>query len=221
MDTRITLAEQIQEYVFGNSDRSRDEKLDRREVFAKMDQVANAYARIGRLENMKEGVFGASACYMTLFPGIKVEAHGKHQAKVKLPATFMQISHNRGIAIFSPGKFDEVFVPVSISFARAAAYRLGGDLEGRVGFFVSYDVDGPKAIFLKPIHACDPRLDKVDIQLAIVDSSVISDDAPYPIDPQWANDFVKEVGAWFLPKTQLPTDEVNDGVTKQVNSSIN
>jgi hypothetical protein len=201
MITRNKIAEQVLEYVKTRRDRDQREVLDIREVFLRMDEVANGYARIGRLEMTREGVEDISACYLTTFPKVKVIKDDSRGSHIKLPSRYINISRGRGVTIYD-SKTGKLLVPVTRSSVQAYANSGAAGMQGRP----TYYLEGEYAVFGQDMLKGPKVMPEVDVVMALVDVADIEDDVSYPIDMGIVGDFVAEVAGFFLaqPATQVP-----------------
>lgn len=189
MITRNKIAEQVLDYVKVRRDRDQREILDIREVFLRMDEVANGYARIGRLEMTREGVEDIAACYLTTFPKQKVLAGNK----LKLPTRYINISRGRGVTIYD-SKTGKILIPVTRASAQSYSNSLASGMQGRP----TYYIEGEYVVFGQDMLKGPKIMPEVDLVMAVVDVADIEDDVSYPIDLGVVGDFVAEVASFFL-----------------------
>jgi len=194
-----------------------DWKIDEREVYPFIDDVVNALAAKSALDNWKR--FGGSMVdeqYITEFNDIEVVDPADEDGELtgafsylNLPANYVELPRNRGIDEVIPQEVvdDNQQSVVIISRNDYSRYRnnMAANNQGRLTAYPQ----GQKLVFTKcNVGARHGKL--FTIRLVIKDSSMITDDAPYPIPANMEGMVVEMVSKQFHDKRMQPTDVVRD-----------
>lgn len=211
--TRVYYGEQILNNVYAV--RSRDEKIDIREVYLAIDQTVNRLAKEGFLENWKLGFGALDEMWITRFEWIDpADADDDGPSTVTLPATYVPLPKNHGIPeVYFENSFETVTkkyfdTVMVISQADSRTYRNNpaGLLQGRLACWPS----GSTLVFNQPnIGAVYGR---VGVALVIKSAFDISDQAPYPIPAHIESQVIQEATDIFLRRRFTPVDKVRDAV---------
>ena len=208
MATKAQLREQVMRYL-ERYDRSREERLDEREVMLRIDQETNAMAAESMLDNMN--VFGdkVRSKFLTVFEDVAIEYYQPRNVyRSKLPAQYVSLANEKGIDYVCPMQsMQDPFIPVNRAFMGLYNGNLAGDLQGQTGFWP----ESGYIYYTKPII----RYNKVLIRLIISDASQINDDAQYPIPPELEAELVTRVAKFFLSNPTLPDDK-NDMISSPI-----
>lgn len=193
--------------------RSRDEKIDKREVILVMDSVCNALAKEGVFETWKlGGTNSVDENFTTTFEWLTVTDVTNQPSYVAIPAHYVSLPNNQGITrvyfrnLPSANKkkyFDTVMVMQSRDVEN---YRntLGADLEGRLG---CYPKNGNLYFTKTSINA---TYGEIGLQLLVRSSSDITDSAVYPIPADYEGEFILRCVDWFRKRLQQPIDLFKD-----------
>ena len=204
--------------------RNRDEKIDEREVFIRLDAIVNGMAKMGMFESWNMGVRHVGDQYTTTWDGflnswlsIVDPTEGESgESYIVIPSNYVELPKNAGIVLVYLEK--EYFDPIAVlSSQEAVSIRntLSGGLDGRLGVYPR----GGRLNFLgrQDIGA---KYGGAGLQLLIRDSSVIAADAPYPIDAGMENDVIQATVAWFRSRKAQGTDVVKDSVDEATRKII-
>lgn len=188
-------------------DRNRDEKLDLREIYQKLDQVTNKYARLNLFENMRMDDKSVNEQFITTFKNVAIQQNTEHNGLPysELPAKYAALPHGKGIVEIRPvDKPDLRFIPMGNNQYKQMRNNYANRLGGYYGFF-------PEENRIYYVNK-DISVKKVNIRLVITDASQINNDSVYPIPPDYEDIILMETTQWFLQTDQLNEDKVNDGV---------
>lgn len=192
--------------------RSRDEKIDQREIMLAMDSMCNALAKEGLLESWKLGATGSvEDAFCTNFEWYTPVDSANQPSYITMPAVPVTIPNNGGIVQVyfrnNLGTKKKYYDPVIIMQARdVAGYRntLGGDLEGRLGVY-------PKnGLLYFNQSGIATKYGDIGLQLMIRDSAAISDSAVYPIPADYEAEFISRCVQWFRGRLGQPVDVLKD-----------
>lgn len=216
MKTRVHYGEEILNQLSSGL-RSRDEKIDIREVYATIDHLLNQYAKEGFLENWKLGFGQTDELWTTRFEWIQIsDPTDDGPSYFATPAHYVPLSRNGGVSevyfkndfsAVTKKYFDTVLV---ISQKDSITYRnnLAGSLQGRLSVYPS----GPNLVFNQPNVGA--IYGDVGCRLVIKSSSDISDSAPFPIPADYENRLIQDAVQLYLRRRMIPADLVRDKVDK-------
>lgn len=193
--------------------RSRDEKIDIREVFLVMDSICNGLAKEGLLEFWKLGATGSvDEHWLTTFEWQTITDTTGQPSSAPIPATYMSLPGVQGISRVyfrnNLGNKKKYYDPIIVMQARDVEnYRntLGADLEGRLGV---YPKNGTLYFTQSGVgakHGTD-----LGMQLMVRSSGDIADDGLYPIDPAMEAEFLQRCVNWFRNRKGQPIDVLKD-----------
>lgn len=196
--------------------RTRDEKIDQREIILVMDSTCNALAKEGLLETWKLGETNSvDDAFCTTFEWYTPTDVANQSSYFTMPAVPIIAPHNGGIVQVyfrnNLGNKKKYYDPVIIMQHRdVAAYRntLGGDLEGRLGVYTK------NGILYFSASGIAAKYGEVGLQLMVRDSASISDDAVYPIPADYEAEFIMRCVAWFRSRKSQPVDVLKDNNDK-------
>lgn len=192
--------------------RSRDEKIDLREIILMMDSFCNALAKEGLLETWKLGATNSvDDAFTTTFEWTTPTDASNQPSYLTMPAVPVMVPNQGGIVQVyfrnNLGNKKKYYDPVIIMQHRdIAAYRntLGGDLEGRLGVYTK------NGILYFNQSGIAAKYGDVGLQLMIRDSASISDDSVYPIPADYEAEFISRCVAWFRSRKSQPVDVLKD-----------
>lgn len=192
--------------------RSRDEKIDQREIILVMDSVCNSLAKKGVLETWKLGSTNSiDDAWTTTFEWYTPTDVTNGLSYVAMPAVPALLPNNGGIVSVyfrnNLGTKKKYYDPVIIMHHRdVTAYRntLGADLEGRIGAYVKNGT-----LYFNQ-SAVASRYGDIGMQLLIRSSSDITDDAVYPIPADYEMEFINQCVEWFRNRKNQEVDVLKD-----------
>jgi hypothetical protein len=197
MTTKKTLANQIAR-LLETYDITRSRKFDYRDIMSYMDTVANALAKQNYFENWKLDNKAVDSQFTVFWREVPVYYDNlRKEAYSILPAKYVALPENNGISFI--GTNNEAFVPVPSNFKYMYANNPASGLLGQTGYYIDNDQD-LKAFYTKNLVQAGAT--NVMMRLVIADSSVIDEDAPYPLPPDMENQLIKEVIALFIPQQE-------------------
>lgn len=193
-----------------------DHKIFPREVFPRLDAIVNAMAKDAQLANWEQNYGGTSEMYLTTW-GLNNDAipvtdpDSEGQSYFDLPVNYIDLPRNGGINQIIPMENAEVTVIITtLREHRLYKNTPAGDLQGKLA---AYPI-GSRMFF----NRANVKADYGDmiLRLAVRDSSVISDSAPYPIPADKEHVVIKAAIAWFKDRIAMGSDLVRDGNTQRI-----
>jgi hypothetical protein len=212
---KLWFAERILNDVFAV--RSREEKIDTREVIIVMDSICTAMCKEGLLEFWKLGeTAGVDEHWMTTFEWNSVQDTIGQPSSVVIPATYASLPQVQGISRVyfrnNQSNKKKYFDPIIIMQARdVESYRntMGGDLEGRLGVYPKNGI-----LYFTQSGIAAKYGSDLGMQLFVRDATAIADDSLYPIDPAMEAEFIMRCVNWFKTRRGTPVDTLKDNNDK-------
>jgi hypothetical protein len=207
MTTKKTLANQIIRLI-QQYDIDRTITYAYGDILSFMDSVTNELARASFFENWKSDNKSIDSQFTVFFRNIPVYIdNSRNEAYSLMPAKYVSLLEGAGVDFIGTDK--EQYVPVPRNFKALyknnAAYSLLGD----TGYYIDNDQD-LKVFYTKNLVQAGAF--SVNMRLVIADSSVIDEDAIYPIPAEYEQTLINRVLALFIPsntqtKAQVEKDE--------------
>lgn len=209
--TRIHYGEQVLNNIYAV--RSRDEKVDIREIYLVIDQIVNRLAKEGFLENWKMGYNGVDELFLTRFEWISItDPDDDGNSYFTSPAIWSALPKLQGVNniyfqndfnAVTKKYFDTIFIITQQDFQK---YRRNpsGNLQG----FLSVYPSGSTFIFNQP--NVGTTYGNIGIALVIKSSFDIADSAPFPIPANVEEQVIQEATDIFLKRRFTPVDKVRD-----------
>jgi hypothetical protein len=207
MTTKKTLANQIIRLI-QQYDIDRTITYAYGDILSFMDSVTNELARASFFENWKSDNKSIDSQFTVFFRNIPVYIdNSRNEAYSLMPAKYVSLPEGAGVDFIGTDK--EQYVPVPRNFKALyknnAAYSLLGD----TGYYIDNDQD-LKVFYTKNLVQAGAF--SVNMRLVIADSSVIDEDAIYPIPAEYEQTLINRVLALFIPsntqtKAQVEKDE--------------
>lgn len=196
--------------------RSRDERIDYREVILAMDRVCNVMAKEGMFENWALGsTNGVDDQFNTTWENLQAtDPSNGLPSYVALPCNYVSLPDNQGIVrVYFMNDYNakkkKYFDPVIIGTERDQQNynnSMVKDLESRLSV---YPKNGN--LYFNKGNINDVY-GKLGLTLMIRSSADIADDAHYPIPGDKEHDFHTRVVDWFLSRLDKPVDRLKDNV---------
>lgn len=195
-------------------ERGRDEKVDQRDVEARIISEVNRLAKLGLFESMKLDYKTVGSCYITTFRNVPVLIDDDMDlAYCELPASFIELPYGKGIDYIGPMiARNKEFIPTTNHHSFASDYSPAAALQSMVGYWIELGPNGQRAYFTRDILNKD-EIENLLIRLVIVDASVINRSAPLQMDPATEADIWDRVYTAFAPQNQSPKDVTNNSIS--------
>lgn len=213
MKTKVWFGEQVLNEL-QDGFRNRDEKIDIREVYLRMDALVNERARQGYFDNWKLNLQGLDEQFITTFDTVTViDLTDGQLSYLTIPASYVDLPNNGGIIEIAPKKYylqghNNSVIIITREQWRAYNNTMAASMQNRLFGYL----EGSKFVFGK--SGVKKQYGDMSIRLAIRDSSMISDTDIYPIPADKEQDIITELVMWFRNRRLQPTDVIRDGLDK-------
>lgn len=199
--------------VAGAAERNRDEKVDQRDVEARIISEINRAAKLGLFESMKMDYKSVGSCYITTFRDVAVQKDPDLDlAYCDMPAAHIELPYGKGIDYVGPMiAREKEFIPTDNHNSFRKSYSPFASLETMIGYWTELGPSGMRLYFNRDIVTTDD-IDKLLIRLVIVDASVINRDAPLQMDPATEADIFDRVLEHFSAVDKSGKDITNNSI---------
>lgn len=187
-----------------------DWKIDIRDIFAVMDAVVNKLAKDGFFFNWKWGTAGVSEGFITTWENLEVtDPSDKLHSYFTLPLNYADLPMEQGIDEIWPMKYqaegkNHSVVVLKHRDVRLLENNMAGSMQGRLSGFPQ----GTTFYFT----SCNvkKKYGNMGCRLVVRDSSLIGEDAQYPIPADKELEMIKLCVDWFREKREIPPNKVRD-----------
>jgi len=176
------------------------------DIFAYMDSIVNELARASFFENWKLDNKTVDSQFTVFFRDIPVYYdNSRNESYSLLPTKYNSLAEGAGIDFIGTNK--EQFLPVPRNFNAMYSNNPAYNLLGQTGYYTDNDQD-LKVFFTRNLVQAGAA--NVNMRLVIADSSVIDDEAIYPIPPEYEQTVINRVLALFIPSNPSPPVQLNE-----------
>jgi hypothetical protein len=176
------------------------------DILAYMDSITNELARASFFENWKADSKSVDSQFTVYFRNVPVYYDNERkEAYSLLPAKYVSLPEGAGVDFIGTNK--EQFLPVPRNFNAMYGNNPAFGLLGQTGYYTDNDQD-LKVFYTKNLVQAGAT--NVNMRLVIADSSVIDEEAIYPIPPEFEQTLISRVLQLFIPSNPNPQTVSNE-----------